>query len=129
VKISNKQMQELARNPRAHLRFQLEGRLPEVVKPSSPLISLLEAIPPRLRLEIIGVKVDPSLGYIGGGLFHNAEQLLRWLKPSNEMLARRSWPAESRRDKRFSKKLTLEDLKPHCSKWPDDRFWMGVTIR
>lgn len=128
TRITQRQIQHLARNPGAYLQFQTTGRLPATVRPSSPLISLLESIPPRLRLQIRGVHVGPNLGYLGGPQFHSAEQLLKWLKPAQEMLVCQSWPAESRRDKRFQRRLTLKDLKPYCAAWPDDAVWNSYRI-
>lgn len=121
--ITNKQMRQLATNPRAYMKFRATGELPRTVKPSSPLITLLESIPPRLRQEIRGVRLSPSLGYMTGKQFHNAAQLLKWLKPDNEMLEAQSWPAESYRDKRFQKQLTLADLKAHSASWPNDKLF------
>jgi hypothetical protein len=127
-RVTQKQIQYLARNPRAYLQFQATGRLPATVRPSSPLITLLEAIPPRLRMQIRGVRLSPDLGYLNGMQFHTVEQLLRWLKPGAEMLVSESWPAESCRDKRFRRRLTLKDLKPHCASWPDERVWAAFRI-
>lgn len=120
--ITNKQMHQLATNPHAYMKFRATGEVPRTVTPSSPLITLLESIPPRLRLQIRGVRLSPSLGYMTGMQFHNAAQLLKWLKPDNEMLEARSWPAESYRDKRFNKRLTLDDLKAHAASWPNEEI-------
>ncbi len=128
TRITQKQTQHLARNPQAYMQFKATGRLPATVRPSSPLITLLEAIPPRLRLLIHGIRLSPDLGYPSGLQFHNAEQLLRWLKPSGEMLVCQSWPADSCRDKRFQRRLNLKDLKPHCATWPDDAVWRSFRI-
>jgi hypothetical protein len=84
------------------------------------LITLLETIPPRLRLRIRGVRLSPALGYQTGRQFHTAEQLLKWLKPDQQMLQDRSWPAESFRHKGFRKTLTLDDLKAHSAAWPEE---------
>ena len=128
-RITSKQIKYLATHPHAHLKFQTTGQLPRMVKPASPLITLLESIPPRLRMQIRGVRLNPSLGYLTGTQFHTAEQLLRWLKPDNEMLASTSWPAESYRDKRFNRAVTLKDLQPFCSGWPEAQVWkhFGIT--
>ena len=76
--ITHLQMKELARNPSAYMRYQATGKLPPTVTPSSPLIDLLEAIPPRVRLRIRGVRIAPALGYQTARQFHTAEQLLKW---------------------------------------------------
>lgn len=107
---SSKQLRQIARNPKAHMHFVMSGRLPEIVTPKSPLIDLLTRISPRDRAAIIGLTVGPKLGYSGSRQFHTAEAALRWIRPDTEMLAAQSWPAESWRDKRFAKKLTLDDL-------------------
>lgn len=126
--ITNKQIKYLATHPHAHLQFKATGRLPATVRPASPLISLLESIPPRLRIELRGLKLHGSLGYLTQMQFHNAQQLLHWLKPATEMLASESWPAESYRDKRFRRELKLKDLKPFCASWPEDRVWQHFGI-
>lgn len=126
--ISQKQMRQLATNPAAMTRFRMTGELPRTVTPSSPLIDLLEAIPPQIRLQMRGVKLSPKLGYLSGAHFHNAEQLLKWLKPDREMLESQSWPAESQRDKRFRQRLTLEDLKAHCAAWPNESVLRRMRI-
>jgi|SRR5690554_613476 len=114
-----KQLRYLSRNPRALMQHRMTGRLPRVIRPMSPLISLLEQIPARERLHWRGIKLGPDLGYYCGHQFHNAQQLLTWLKPSEQMLEGvEPWPAESFRDKRFAKRLTLDDLKGHCAQYP-----------
>lgn len=126
--ISQKQMRQLATNPATMARFRMSGQLPRTVTPSSPLIDLLEAIPPQVRLQMRGIKLSPELGYLSGAHFHNAEKLLKWLKPDREMLESQSWPAESQRDKRFRKTLALEDLKTHCASWPSDEVLKRARI-
>ena len=102
------------------VRHRITGKLPEVVRPDGPLIRLLESIPPRIRSRIAGVRISPELGYHGNFMFHTAEHLLRWAKPDEYVDALCPGPAESRRDKRFQKELTLEDLKRHASSWPEN---------
>lgn len=126
--ISQKQMRQLATSPSAMARFRMTGELPRTVTPSSPLIDLLEAIPPQVRLQMRGVRLSPRLGYLSGVQFHNAEQLMKWLKPDRQMLANQSWPAESQRDKRFRKTLALEDLKAHCASWPSENVLRRVRL-
>lgn len=128
-RITTKQINYLATHPHAHMQFKATGKLPTLVTPASPLIALLETIPPRLRVEIRGVRLNPALGYMNGSQFHTAEQLLRWLKPQREMLSCESWPAESFRDKRFQRKLELSDLKPFCASWPgkDVLSYYGIS--
>lgn len=97
----------------------MSGRLPRTVVPRSPLIDLLSKISPRDRAAIVGLTVNPTLGYMGSRMFHTAEAALRWIRPDREMLAGQSWPAESCRDKRFNKALSLEDLIGEASQVPD----------
>jgi|GEM_PF-4636942 len=98
----------ISRRPHLHARL-LRGAL-RTIRPASPLIELLSAISPRDRAAIKGLKVGPNLGYLGSRQFHTAEQALRWVKPHDEMLDIETWPAESWRDKRFSRELTIDDL-------------------
>jgi hypothetical protein len=108
----------MMRSPRAMMDFQLRGRLPDMVTPSSPLITLLRSIPPAKRVRIRGIRLHPDLGYQCTMQFHNGEQLLNWLAP-NDYLRPDSWPAESFRIKQFSRRLTVEDLKVRCADWPN----------
>lgn len=127
----NKQMQHLMRNSKAMMDFQMTGRLPRAQAPSSsPLIALLELLPPRLRQELRGIKVHPKLGYNTCHQFNNAEQLLNWLKPSQQFYGNQSHPAESLRIKHFSSPLTLGDLKPYCASWPSDEVfnYYGISV-
>lgn len=117
--LSSEQMKYLARNPSALMKFEMTGRAPATVRPSSPLITLIESIPPRLQLEFKGVRVAPALGYQNGQQFHNLAQMLLWLKPRSKIVGNVSWPAESCRIKSFNKQLKLADLRPFCAKWPD----------
>lgn len=114
-----KQMRHLMRRPQAFMRHQMTGQLPRMIRPSSPLITLLESLTPHQRLRYRGVRLSPALGYHTGHQFHNAEQLLRWMKPCDQMIEGEPWPAESFRDKRFAKTLTLEDLQRHCAQHPE----------
>ena len=114
-----KQMRHLMRRPQAMMRHQMTGQLPRMVRPSSPLIDLLERIPPRERVHYRGVQLHPELGYLCNMRFHTLEQLFRWLKPSNQLIEGESWPAESYRDKRFRRVLTRDDLKRHCARYSD----------
>ena len=100
----------LATRPALMRDFTATGRPPRTVRPTSPLIELLDRIAPRDRARIVGLCVGPALGYLGARRFHNAEQALRWLRPHAEMLEGQGWPAESCRDKRFSRPLHLDDL-------------------
>lgn len=110
-----KQIKALLRRP----DMLLTGRVPRMIVPDSPLIKLLECISPRDRVHLRSVCVHPNLGYSSGASFQNAEQMLRWLKPSNRMLENESWPAESHRIKRFSKQLSFDDLLPYIGDCPD----------
>lgn len=97
----------LSRHPQRLAQYLRTGRLPGVTKPAGPLITLLDSIPPRDRLEIRAVMIGPALGYTGRHVFQNAAQALNWLRPPQDGV---STPSESWRDKRFSRPLSIEDL-------------------
>lgn len=126
---SNKQIHHIATNPHAYARFQMTGRLPATVRPTSPLITLLEALTPRERMAIMGLSVNESLGYLGSRQFHTAEVALRWLKPESEMLESQSWPAESYRIKRFIDRLYLDALVEQASGVPDSLLARYTRLR
>lgn len=111
--MNSKQARFLARNPRAMMQYKTTGRLPQIYRPRSPLIDLLETMSPRERVELRGIRLSPALGYQTGQTFANAEQLYRFVKPQAEMIEGEPFPAESMRIKRFTKRLTLDDLKDH----------------
>lgn len=113
-----KQMKHLMRRPQAMMKHQMTGQLPRMVTPRSPLIDLLERMGPRERLRYRGVQLNPALGYHCGFQFHTGEQLLRWLKPDEQMLESESWPAESYRNKRFNRPLSVDDLKQYSADYP-----------
>ena len=113
-----KQMRYLIRRPQAMMRHQATGHLPQMKRPQSPLSTLLESLRAHDRLRFRGIRLSPNLGYQCGHPFHNAEQLLRWLKPDQNMIEGEPWPAESFRIKRFSKALTVDDLKLQCTEYP-----------
>ena len=115
---TSKQIRRLATNPTDFFRFQATGKLPEGLRPQSPLITLLEQIGPRDRVRIVGLVVDQRLGYGGSRTFHNAEQALRWLKPAEEVFD--SFPAESWRVKTFQGPIFIESLLEAASRVPED---------
>jgi hypothetical protein len=130
MSMSSKQIQYMMRRPEALMKYQATGQLPRVHKaPSSPLIELLEKLPPRLRAQIRGVRLNPRLGYHTGHQFHTAEQLFHWLRPERELIGNQTTSSESYRDKRFVRRLTLEDLMPFCASWPKPEIWrhFGIT--
>lgn len=124
-----KQMRAIARRPADHVRFMLTGRLPRTVRPASPLITLLEEIAPYDRVRIIGLKVGPELGYAGARHFQTAEQALRWIRPTNEMLESEHWPAESWRMKHFTQALCIEDVMAASDRCPEDLAERYPTLR
>lgn len=124
--VSHKQLREIATSPHAYAQFAMNGRLPEVARPASPLICLLEALSPRDRISIVGLTVNGALGYVGSRVFHTAEQALRWLKPDTEMLMAKSWPAESYRDKSFIGPILLDQVLANAARHPETllaRYW------
>ncbi|MFK4705856.1 hypothetical protein ABIC83_002695 [Roseateles asaccharophilus] len=115
--VSPKQLHRLATNPHDLMRFQATGKLPSGIKPDSPLIRLLESIEPALRLRILGLRVDASLGYQGSRIFANAEQALSWAKPSNEVFG--SFPAEAWRIKMFTADISVVQLIANSASAPE----------
>lgn len=113
---NSKQLRILATNPHAYARFVTTGQMPRGTRPESPLITLLESLGPRALGEIRGLTVDHRLGYTGSRTFAFGSQALRWAKPGDEVFGH--FPAESWRDKRFSRRLTVEDLAECCAKFP-----------
>lgn len=125
----SRQIKYMMQHPEAFMKYRATGQLPRTRKaPSSPLIELIESLPARLRLEIRGVRLNPRLGYQNGLQFHNAQQLLNWLRPEQELIGNESTPAESYRSKRFVRKLALADLKPFCASWPKPEIWRFYGI-
>lgn len=114
--MSQNAINHMMRNPSAYLRYQATGELPRGVRPSSPLIDLLSKISPRDRLEIKGIRIH-TLGYSNSMVWQNAQQLMNWLKPSEEVFG--SYPAGSYQDKRFRRVLTLDDLRSASSHCPE----------
>ncbi|KZX78303.1 hypothetical protein A3715_10640 [Oleiphilus sp. HI0009] len=100
------QMREIMRSQKAAHDFLVSGKLPQTTTPCSPLISYLERIPPRERAVPRLVKLHPKLGYESVASFSSLQQMLNYLKPSNQVIG--SWPAESRRNKRFNSQITDE---------------------
>lgn len=109
-------IKHLARSPKAMLEFQRTGRLPQGIRPQSPLIALFEKIGPGRLGHFVGITVGPDLGYMGSRTFHNAAQAYRWVKPDPEVFGH--FPAESWRRKDFRSELYLEDLLAHVSSNP-----------
>jgi len=115
--MNSRQAKWLVTHPKSMMQYQATRRLPRLVTPQSPLIDLLEKIPPRDRLRIRGARLHSDLGYQSGAVFPTLEALYQWIKPANEMVGGEPFPAESFRLKGFRRALTLDDLKPHCSAW------------
>ncbi len=126
---TQKQMRAIARRPADYARFMLTGRPPRIVRPSSPLITLLNAIAPQDRIRIVGLTVGPNLGYSGSRQFHTAEQALRWIRPDAEMLASDHWPAESWRMKHFARNLHIEDLIAAAARCPEGLVQRYAALR
>ena len=62
--MNSKQLNHMMRHPTKWVRFQTTGALPRLIRLDSPLIRLLESIPPRDRLAILtppgGLPLHPS---------------------------------------------------------------------
>ena len=100
------QIKALIRSPKAMMDYQLRGKMPEAIRPSSPLITYLEKFSARERIEKKNVRLSPKLGYHSGAVFSNAQTMLMYLKPSEYLVG--SWPAESARIKSFTTTITHE---------------------
>lgn len=123
---TSQQLRRLVTNPTDMIRFHATGRLPKGIRPSGPLIDLLLALSPRDRCAIVSVTVGPSLGYTGSMRFDTAEAALRWVRPADEVFD--SFPADSWRDKRFTKRLYLDDLLK-SAKYPDGLLTRYPNLR
>lgn len=103
----HRSIQHMLRNPRLLMEYQRSGHLPQLPKPASPLITLLESLYPREREQVIGLTIGASVGYSGSRQFHTAGQAFNWLKPSN---AGAHIPSMSWCVRGFSRQLTIDDL-------------------
>lgn len=112
------QLKRLLTRPSDYARFQMTGRLPRGTRPTGALVDLLKSINPRDRIAMVGFKVDARTGYTGSRQFHNAEQALRWICPSDEVFD--SFPAESWRIKNFKPRLSIDEVIDCCAKVPPD---------
>lgn len=109
---------EIQRFLRRRPHLLLAPRAVHAIAVDSPLIRLLESMPPRERLAWRGIRLHEDLGYLPAGTFETAAQLLRFLKPREWLVGGESTPAESRRLKAFQRPLTRADLRPHVLKAP-----------
>ena len=100
------EMKHMMRSPKAMMNFRLRGKAPNAIKPSSPLITYLESIPPVKRVEPRVVRLSPKLGYQSCAQFTNLQMMLNYLKPSSWVVG--VWPAESARLKAFNRRVTDE---------------------
>lgn len=110
----------LMRNPKAFEALKLGKHPQRQPTIATPLRDLIETIPPALRYEFKGIRLHPDLGFNSSARFDNLQQLYTWLgggvrsyDPRSNSLPYVHW-----RDACFSKKLTIEDLKPFCERFP-----------
>lgn len=115
---TSRQIQHMLRRPSLLARFQLTGELPHGTRPQSPLIDAINRISPRDRSRMLGMRIDPSVGYSGSRRFHTVAQALHWLAPEQEVFG--AFPAESWRIKNFRRRLSFEDVARCCASVPDD---------
>ena len=108
----------LLRHPTALVRTAATGRPPTTEAIDSPLIRFLEAMPPRERLQWTGIRSLRDLGYDAIIPFRNAEQLLRWLKPKDFLVAHESTPAEERKIRSFAGPVTRVMFAAVCAGHP-----------
>lgn len=117
--MSRRKIQYMMKNPKALMDYQLRGQLPrEQRAPSTPLRDLIEQIPPRLRVRFRGVTLGPKLGFTGRQQFQTLEQVFNWLGGSQTLVGNQTLPYQSWQDRRFTRKLTVNDLLPHCADYP-----------
>lgn len=114
---TSRQLHLLATRPDAYLRYLRTGALPQGTVPAGPLVDLLKALAPYDLSRCTGVTIDHRLGYAGSRLFHCGTQALQWVRPAGEPMG---FPAESWRDKRFARRLFLEDFIACCAQVPGD---------
>lgn len=112
-------IRSMLRSPDRLMKFHISGELPRPTQVRGPLIELLQSMPPRCLGAIVGLTIDPRLGYMGSRTFPTAAQALRWVAPHREMYPGESWPAESWRDKRFGGPLGFEHLVECSANVPD----------
>ena len=110
MRLTSRTIHRLAMQPwRAHEFIE-----DQKFKASSPLITLLESLSPRDLVQITNVRVGIELGYEGCRFFGNGALALKWLQPAGSGTP----VSESWRNKRFQKRLTIENL-AHCARIPD----------
>jgi hypothetical protein len=125
----SKQIKRIATHAKSAFDFQMTCKVPSMTTPTlSPLWVLLKSLPPRLRLDIKGVRLNPSLGYNNGQQWHNAEQLYNWLGGDNKRGGWESSPADSYLDRRFTKKLTINDLLDCSASFPSSEVFSRYGI-
>lgn len=125
-----KQIKRIASHPKSAMDYQASGRVPAMELPlQTPLWVLLDSIPPRLRAEIKGVKLNPKLGYNNGQLWQTAEQLFRWLGGNESRGSWESSPADGYADRRFQKRLTVEDLLQYSNNYPSKEYFSKYGIK
>jgi len=100
------------RKPHDMAMFLATGKLPKSPSlPRYPLLDFLETINPSDRARIVGVRLSENLGFISGHTFPTAQALYVWLTQSHDI-------AETRRIKRFTKRLTIDDLHEAAKDYP-----------
>lgn len=114
--MNNDQQRYLIRNPKAMMLYRYTGKLPNIDYSKGPLIETLRRIPPSMRCQIKGVRINETLGYVGERRFHTLEQAFQWLMPSCPSPNNIS---ESWRIKRFTRAMTIDTIFSQCSNVPD----------
>ena len=115
----NHAIKAMMRNPKAMMDFQLTGRLPRTKDaPTTPLREAIEKIPPRLRTQFVGIKLNPSLGFHSGAQFNDLSQLYTWLGGGKTLAGSQTMPYMGWVNRGFNKKITITDIVSNCSKAP-----------
>lgn len=114
---TSRQLRRLATNPADYVRFLQTGRLPQGVRPQSPLIDVLQRLNGLDLVAIRGLVVDQRLGYSGSRTFDTAAQALLWARPSDEVFG--NYPAASYQDQRFTRRLRLSEVLDCARSFPE----------
>lgn len=131
VIMHNKQIKRISTDPKSGMDYLTSKKVPAMTSPTpSPLWQLLNSIPPRLLVEIKGVQLNPKLGYNNGQKWQNAAQLFNWLGGTNQRGSWESSPADSYIDRRFKKRLKINDLLLQSSSYPSSEVFSrnGIPI-
>lgn len=114
--MNNTQLKYLMSHPHALMQYSMTGREPVCRKPlATPLWTCLAQLSPQMRYRIKGITLCPALGYLCCIQFHTAEQLFDYLGGNQDIVGHITLASENYADKRFNKKIQLNDLLAHAA--------------